>query len=72
MKIERESGGSPITLTKTVQRVAKGEKATVTLPLNREPPLDTIVNITATVASVPGEKTKDNNTATYPSVFVTG
>ena len=37
------------TLTKTVQRVAKGEKATVTLPLNREPPLDTIVNITATV-----------------------
>ena len=55
-----------------MQRVAKGEKATVTLPLNREPPLDTIVNITATVASVPGEKTKDNNTATYPSVFVHG
>jgi hypothetical protein len=72
VKIERESGGSPITLTKTVQRVAKGEKATVTLPLNREPPLDTIVNITSTVASVPGEKTKDNNTATYPSVFVQG
>ena len=41
----------------------------MTLPLNREPPLDTVVNITATVASVPGEKTKDNNTATYPSVF---
>ena len=72
VKIERESGGSPITLTKTVQRVAKGEKATVTLPLNREPPLDTVVNITTTVASVPGEKTKDNNTATYPSVFVQG
>ena len=67
VKIERESGGSPITLTKTVQQVAKGEKATVTLPLNREPPLDTIVNITTTVATVPGEKTKDNNTATYPS-----
>jgi hypothetical protein len=72
VKIERESGGSPINLTKTVQKVAKGEKATVTLPLNREPPLDTVVNITATVASVPGEKTKDNNTATYPSVFVQG
>jgi hypothetical protein len=72
VKIERESGGSPINLTKTVQKVAKGEKATVTLPLNREPPLDTIVNITTTVASVPGEKTKDNNTATYPSVFVQG
>ena len=72
IKIERESGGSPINLTKTVQKVAKGEKATVTIPLNREPPLDTIVNITATVASVPGEKTKGNNTATYPSVFVQG
>jgi len=72
VKIERESGGSPINLTKTVQKVAKGEKATVTIPLNREPPLDTVVNITATVASVPGEKTKDNNTATYPSVFASG
>ena len=72
VKIERESGGSPINLTKTVQKVAKGEKATVTIPLNREPPLDTIVNITATVASVPGEKTKGNNTATYPSVFAHG
>ena len=70
VKIERESGGSPMTLSKTVQRVAKGEKATVTLPLNREPPLDTIVNITTTVGTVPGERTKDNNTATYPSVFV--
>ncbi|HEX6021661.1 MAG TPA: hypothetical protein VFZ00_06670 [Solirubrobacter sp.] len=72
IKIERASGGSPITISKTVSRVAKGEKATVTLPLNREPPLDTAVNITTTVAAVPGEKTKDNNTAEYPSVFVAG
>jgi archaellin len=70
--IERASGGSPITMSKTVQRVAKGEKATVTLPLNREPPLDTAVNITTAVATVPGEKTKDNNTSEYPSVFVAG
>ena len=71
IKIARESG-DPITLNKTVPRVAKGEKATVTLPLNREPPLDTAVTITTTVASVPGEKTKDNNTSDYPSVFVAG
>jgi hypothetical protein len=71
VKIARESG-EPITLNKTVPKVAQGEKATVTLPLNREPPLDTAVTITTTVASVPGEKTKDNNTSEYPSVFVAG
>ena len=71
VKIARESG-DPITLNKTVPRVAQGEKATVTLPLNKEPPLDTAVTITTTVASVPGEKTKDNNTSEYPSVFVAG
>jgi hypothetical protein len=71
LRIARESG-SPLTISKTVPRVAKGEKATVTLPLNRQPPLDTVVTITTTVASVPGEKTKDNNTASYPSLFVQG
>jgi hypothetical protein len=72
LKIARESGGSPLTVSKTVPRVAKGEKATVTLPLNREPPLDTVVTITTSVSTVPGEKTKDNNTSEYPSVFVAG
>jgi hypothetical protein len=71
VKIARESG-DPITLNKTVPRVVQGEKATVQLPLNREPPLDTTVTITTTVAAVPGEKTKDNNTSEYPSVFVAG
>ena len=33
----RERTGSPITLNKTVPQIAKGEKATVELPLNREP-----------------------------------
>ena len=38
------AGGAPITLSKTVPKVAKGEKATVTLPLNKPPPLDTAVH----------------------------
>ena len=61
-----------MTLNKTVPRVAKGEKATVTLPLNREPPLDTVVTISVVVAAVPGEKKTDNNKSTYPSLFVQG
>ena len=73
LKITLASGsGSPITLNKTVPQVAKGEKATVTLPLNREPPLGAVVNINVTVAAVPGEQKTDNNKSTYPTLFVQG
>jgi len=65
-------GGSPITVNQTVQKVAKGEKATVELPLNRKPPLDTALNLQVTVAGVPGETKTDNNKATYPTLFVSG
>jgi hypothetical protein len=71
LRIASESG-DPLTINKTVARVAKGEKATVTLPLNRDPPLDTVVTITVTVAAVPGEEKTDNNKAEYPSLFVRG
>lgn len=73
LKIETTGGsGKPITLTKTVEKIAQGEKATVELPLNREPPLGSSVNITVTVAAVPGEKKTDNNKSTYPTLFVQG
>jgi hypothetical protein len=71
LRIARESG-DPLTINKTVARVAKGEKATVTMPLNRAPPLDTAVTITVTVGAVPGEEKTDNNKAEYPSLFVRG
>ncbi len=70
LKITKQSGGAPITLTKTVPRAAKGEKVPVTLALNKPPPLDTIVVISVTVAAVPGEKKTDNNKSSYPSLFV--
>jgi hypothetical protein len=73
LKIQLASGsGSPITLNKTVPQVAKGEKATVELPLTREPPLGAVVNVNVTVAKVPGEEKTDNNKSTYPTLFVQG
>jgi archaellin len=71
LKIARQSG-APLTLNKTVPRAAKGEKITVTLPLNRPPPLETALTISVVVAAVPGEKKTDNNKASYPSLFVQG
>jgi hypothetical protein len=71
LQIARTSG-TPITVNKTVQKIAKGEKATVTLPLNRTPPLDTAVTITVNVAPVPGEKKTDNNHSSYPTIFSRG
>jgi hypothetical protein len=47
LKIARDTG-SPTTINKTVQKVAKGEKATVELPLNSQPPLDTAVTVSVT------------------------
>ena len=61
-----------ITLDKTVPSIVKGQKATVQLPLTRTPPTESAVVVKVTVATVPGEKKKDNNTASYPSLFVTG
>jgi hypothetical protein len=68
LQIARESG-TPITITRTVQKVAQGEKATVTLPLNRKPPVGTALTINVTVAPVPGEKKTDNNHSSYPTLF---
>jgi len=73
LKIALASGtGSPITINKTLPQIAKGEKATVELPLNREPPLGAVVNVSVNVAGVPGEKITGNNKATYPTLFVQG
>jgi hypothetical protein len=73
LKIQLASGsGSAITLNKTVPQIAKGEKATVELPLNREPPLGAVVNVNVTVNKVPGEEKTDNNKSTYPTLFVQG
>ena len=73
VKIARASGdGETITLQKTVPRVAQGETVTVAIPLNKEPPIGTALNISVNVAKVPGEEKIDNNKATYPALFDQG
>jgi hypothetical protein len=73
LKIANASGsGTPITLTKTVPQISKGQKLPVELPLNREPALGAAVNVSVTVAAVPGEKKTDNNKSTYPTLFAQG
>jgi hypothetical protein len=71
VRISSESG-SPITLSKTVPKLVPQESATVELPLDRTPPLDTAVTIRSTVAKVPGEKKTDNNSSEYPALFSRG
>jgi hypothetical protein len=71
LKISGGSGAA-ITLNKTVEKIAKGEKATVELPLNRLPAVGAALTINVTVAAVPGEKKTDNNKATYPTLFAQG
>lgn len=73
LKIARTSGeGSTITLQKTVPRIAQGEKVTVELPLNKEPPIGAALNISVNVAAVPGEEKTDNNKSSYPAIFDQG
>jgi hypothetical protein len=64
--------GNPITLSKTVPKLAPQESATVELPLDRTPPTGSAVTIRTTVAKVPGEEKLDNNRSEYPALFERG
>ena len=73
VKISRASGdGETLTLSETVPRAAQGETIQVELPLTKEPPIGTALNIAVNVAAVPGEEKTDNNKATYPALFDQG
>jgi hypothetical protein len=64
--------GNPITLSKTVPKLAPQESATVELPLDKTPPLGAAVTIRVSVAKVPGETKTDNNRSEYPALFERG
>jgi hypothetical protein len=64
-----EGGPEPLRVQKSVASVAAGASASATLGLDKPPPLDTPVTITAQVKPVPGEEKKDNNTAEYDAAF---
>jgi hypothetical protein len=67
-----KAGAQQTTLTTTVDKIAKGETATATLPLDKTPPLDSAATVSVQVAAVPGEKKTDNNKADYPALFTRG
>jgi len=71
LRISADSG-NPITLSKTVPKLAPQESATVELPLENQPPLGAAVTIRTTVAKVPGEEKTDNNRSEYPALFERG
>jgi hypothetical protein len=66
------SGAQQTTLTTTVPKVAQGATAEARLPLNKQPPLDSVATIRVQVAPVPGEKKTDNNRSEYNALFSRG
>jgi hypothetical protein len=67
-----KAGTQVITLTATVQKVAKGTTAEARLPLDKTPPLGSATTISVQVNPVPGEKKTDNNKSDYPALFTRG
>jgi hypothetical protein len=49
--------------------VAQGATAEARLPLNKQPPLDSVATIQVQVAPVPGEKKTDNNKQSSSVIF---
>ena len=71
LRIHRE-GGDPITMSKTVPKLAPQASATVELPPTKQPPIGAAVTIRVKVAKVPGEEKVDNNRSEYPALFERG
>ena len=71
VEIQPETG-DPIRVRRTVDTVAQGQTAEVSLPLETKPPAGQPVTITATVRPVRGEEKTDNNELEYQAAFVEG
>ena len=72
LKIARESGGSPITLNKTVAEGRQGREGDGRPPAQPRAAAGHGVTITSTSPPCPGERKTDNNKASYPSLFEQG
>ena len=71
LEIQPETG-DPIRVRRTVDTVAQGQTAEVSLPLETKPPAGQAVTITATVRPVRGEEKTDNNELEFQAAFVEG
>jgi hypothetical protein len=72
LKVVPGGGGTPITLTDTIDAIAPKASATANLALEKPPPLGTAVTIRVQVAPVPGEEKTDNNRSEYQAIFERG
>jgi uncharacterized membrane protein len=62
-------GGKRISVDQTIPRIAAGQTETVSIPLTEQPDAGSVSRMTVEIAPVPGEGTKENNTATYQVAF---
>jgi hypothetical protein len=73
LRIDASDGsGQPIRVERTVDQVARGQTAEVSLGTPSAPPANTAMTITVEVKAVPGEKNTDKNRQEYPAIFVDG
>lgn len=63
------SSGSPITASAVVPTTAAGQAATARVAFSEAPPTGGVAEIRVTIAGVGGERSLDNNTATYNALF---
>jgi hypothetical protein len=71
VEIQPETGEA-IRVRRTVDTVAQGQTAEVSLPLENKPAAGQAVTITATVRPVRGEEKTDNNELEFQAAFVEG
>ena len=63
------AGGTPISASSTVATTTAGEAATAQVAFRETPPTGGVAEIRVTIAGVKGERSLDNNTATYNALF---
>jgi hypothetical protein len=69
VKLSVTGGSKPISVQKTIDRVNRGQTASVTIPLGRAPPIGTPTSLRVQVVPVPGETKTDNNRQSYAVLF---
>ncbi|MBW3653540.1 MAG: hypothetical protein KY433_08100 [Actinobacteria bacterium] len=70
VRVRIRGAGDPITAQKVIDQTMPKTETTVAVPLGEAPPIGQPVTITVEVLPVAGEKNTQNNSASYPALFV--
>ena len=62
-------GGEAIELTRSINRIVRGETQAVTIPISPTPEAGRSLTVEVEVEAVPGERVEDNNKATYTVLY---